>query len=43
MPVQLDVPVTIELGETELGAFVEQVRDGLVALKGVLDATEGRI
>lgn len=43
IPVTLDVPVEIDLAETELGSFIEQVRDGLTALKALLDNPDLRI
>ena len=43
VPVQLNVPVKVELGKTELGAFVEQVRGGLITLRELLDSAAGRL
>ena len=43
VPVKLNVPVKVELGKTELGAFVEQVRGGLITLRELLDRAAGRL
>ena len=43
VPVKLNVPVKVELGKTELGAFVEQVRAGLITLRELLDDAAGRL
>ena len=43
VPVKLNVPVKVELGKTELGAFVEQVRGGLITLRELLDDAAGRL
>ena len=43
VPVKLTVPVKVELGKTELGAFVEQVRTGLITLRELLNSAAGRL
>ena len=43
VPVRLSVPVKVELGKTELGAFVKQVRAGLITLRELLNSGTGRL
>lgn len=43
VPIRLDVPVKVEIGKTELGAFVEQVRAGMGELRDLVDNAAGKL